>query len=128
MSTPEEPSSRVSNVPRAACARQRVVGIDLSVERPCDEAQVVADAQAAARATHLRFVAAMVGEPDDGAVRAGVDADLRLRFLARRDDVHVTDEAICELLTCIPGRLRWVRMSKLVEFDGVPGFPPLRAS
>jgi hypothetical protein len=103
------------------------LGIDLSVERPCDEGQVVSDAQAAVRATHLRFVAATVDEPDEGAVRAGVGGELRLRFLARRDDVHVTDEAICELLACIPGRLRWVRLAKLEEFDGVPGFPPLPA-
>lgn len=84
----EEPSSQVSNAP---CLRRGVLGSDLSVVRPCDEGQVVADAQAAATTTHLRLVAAMVDEPDEGAVRAGADGDLRLRFLARRAGVHVTD-------------------------------------
>jgi hypothetical protein len=50
----EEPSSRVSNAPRAACQCRRVLGSDLSMERPCDEGQVVTDAQAATRVTHLR--------------------------------------------------------------------------
>ncbi len=120
----EEPSSRASNAPRAACLRRRVLGSDLSVMRPCGDGQVVTEAQAATRATHLRFVAAMVGEPNDGAVRAGADGDLRLRFLARRAGVHVTDEAVCEP----PGVHLWpATMGEVGQVGGVrrrPGLSP----
>ncbi len=125
--TSAQPSAQPSALSRAACRRRRVLGIDLWVERVRDEEQVVADARSAAMTTHLRLAAASVEELEEGAVRAGEWGDLRLRFLARRDDVHVTDEAICELLGRIPPRLRWVSLVKLEEFDGCPSFAALPA-
>ena len=52
---------------------------------------------------------------------------LRLRFVSRLDDVHLTDEAICELIACMPGNLRWVRLDKLEEIDGEAAFLALPA-
>jgi hypothetical protein len=120
----QEPSSRVSKAP---CPRRGMLGSDLPAVRPYDEGQVAADAQAVATTTHLCVVAAMVDEPDEGAVRAGADGDRRLRFLARRAGGHVTDETLGELSVCIPARLRWASLAKLEEFDPVPGFPLLPA-
>jgi hypothetical protein len=51
-------------------------------------------------------------------------AELQLRFVARRDDVHLTDEAICELLDQLAGRIRWSQLVKLEEFDGVSVLEP----
>ena len=85
-------------------------------------------ARCAATATHLRLAAVLEECRDEGARDGGdEDGELRLRFLARRDDVHVTDEAIWELLCRLSGRLRWSRLAKLEEFDGVPSFAPLPA-
>ena len=120
------PSVQLISTARAIC-RRRVVGIDLCLERPYDEGQTLAIARSAASATHLRLVAAMAEEPDERVVRAGTDGGLRLRFIARSEDVHVADEAICELLTSLPGALRWSRLAKLEEFDGIPDFSPLPA-
>lgn len=85
-------------------------------------------ARSAATATHLRLAAVLEEHRDEGTPEDGnEDGVLRLRFLARRDEVHVTDEAIWELLVRLPGRLRWSRLTKLEEFDGVPSFAPLPA-
>ncbi|MHB1784014.1 MAG: hypothetical protein ACYCTE_15265 [Acidimicrobiales bacterium] len=121
------PSTQLSATARPACRRRRVVGIDLWVERSCGEGQPLTVARSAARATHLRLVAALKEGLDETACSAGEDDVLRLRFAARRDDVHVTDEAIWELLTRLPASLRWSRLAKLEEFDAIPDFPPLPA-
>ena len=83
-------------------------------------------ARCAATATHLRLVAVLERHRDEEASQDDDDV-LRLRFLARRDDVHVTDEAIWELLARLPGGLRWSRLAKLEEFDGIPSVAPLPA-
>jgi hypothetical protein len=124
----EEPISRLSASPRARCRRERVVGVDLWTDCSPGWHEVVAMARRAATATHLRLATVLeechgdMGPQDDGGL--GV---LRVRFLARRDDVHVTDEAIWELLSRLSGCLRWSRLAKLEEFDGVPNFAPLPA-
>ena len=123
----EEPRTDPGAPPRVACRRRRVLGVDLWVEPPGEEAQAIADVGSAARATHLRLVGALEGELHEGPLRGDERATLRLRFLARRDDVHVTDEAICELLACLPARLRWTLLAKLDELDGIPDFTPLPA-
>ncbi|MHB1503790.1 MAG: hypothetical protein ACYCTL_02550 [Acidimicrobiales bacterium] len=105
--------------------RRRVVGIDLFAEHPLGIDQVVAEARARSVETHLRLVAAFDQTGSAPVVSGNEDAALRLRFLARQDDVHVTDEAICELLARLSGRLRWSQLSKLEEFDGIPAFVPL---
>ncbi len=85
-------------------------------------------ARCAATATHLRLATVMEVHRDEGEPEGdNEDGVLRLRFLARRDDVHVTDEAIWELLVRLPGGLRWSRLAKLEEFDGIPNFVPLPA-
>ena len=117
------PSTQLSASTRAACRRRRVVGIDLWMERPRGEGQALAMARSAASATHLRLVAALEEGLDETAFRAREDDALQLRFAARRDDVHMTDEAIWELLTRLPASLRWSRLAQLEEFEGIPAFP-----
>lgn len=84
-------------------------------------------ARRAATATHLRLAAALEEPRGEEESRNDEHGELQLRFLARRDDVHVTDEAIWELLAQLPGRLWWSRLVKLEEFDGMPSFAPLPA-
>lgn len=104
--------------------RRRVIGVDLRAECPVGADRVVAEGRSGATGTHLWLSA--FGTPDAGGAAGGDGrARLRLRFVARRDDVHVTDEAICELLAGLAGRLRWSELTKLEEFDGVPTFVPL---
>ncbi|MHB8191350.1 MAG: hypothetical protein ACYDHP_13215 [Ferrimicrobium sp.] len=100
---------------RMQCQRRRVIGFDVWAESPLGDERLVARARDGAIGTHLRLVAA-VDEADVG---------VRLRFAARQDDVHVTDEAICELLSRLTSRLRWSELVKLEEFDGVPAFVSL---
>ena len=121
-------SSRPRTPERPRCQRQRVVGVDLWVDCPSGWKQAVAVARCAATATHLRLAAVLEEHRYEGALDGGnEDGQLRLRFLARRDDVHVTDEAFWELLAQLPGEVRWSRLAKLEEFDGVPSFAPLPA-
>lgn len=106
------------------CRRQRVVGVDLWVHCPAGSGEAMHRARCAAVATHLRLHTAFeehLAEQDDEQIL------LRMRFLARCEEVHLTDEAILELLLRLSGQLRWVRLSKLEEFDGVPNFVPLPA-
>lgn len=85
-------------------------------------------AHRAAAGTHLRLAAVSEERRDETAPEDdNNDFVLRVRFVARRDDVHLTDEAIWELLSGLSGRLRWSRLAKLEELDGVPNFAPLPA-
>ncbi len=105
--------------------RRRVIGVDVWAEYPLGDQHLTAQARAGAMGTHLFLVAAVTGS-DSGVTRHGDgEAALRLRFVARQDDVHLTDEAICELLARLALRLRWSKLAKLEEFDGVPAFAPL---
>ncbi len=110
----------------STCQRRRVVGVDVRAERPVEGAvgdqEVVSKARIAAANTHLRLVAAVDARPDGSAVR---DSDLLLRFVARRDDVHVTDDAIWELLAALSKPFRWSQLVKLEEFDGMASFDAL---
>ena len=121
-------SSRPRTRARAGCRRQRVVGVDLWADYPSGWHEVVTTARCAAAATHLRLATVLEERSGDGELEdANEDGVFRVRFVARRDDVHVTDEAIWELLSRLSGRLRWSRLAKLEEFDGVPSFAPLPA-
>ena len=115
-----------SKVPVGRTAhRRRVIGIDVWAEYPLGDQHLIAQARSGAMGTHL-FLAAAVTASDSGVTTHGDgDAELKLRFVARQDDVHVTDEAICELLERLALRLRWSKLTKLEEFDGVPAFAPL---
>ncbi len=121
-------SSQCCTPARPGWRRQRVVGVDLWADCPSGGQQVIDMARCAATATHLRLATVMEVHRDEGEPEGdNEDGVLRLRFLARRDDVHVTDEAIWELLVRLPGGLRWSRLAKLEEFDGIPNFVPLPA-
>lgn len=104
--------------------RRRVVGVDLWAECPQGADAVVAEGLSGATGTHLRLSAFTISDTGE-ATKSDEIAELGLRFVARRDDVHVTDEAICELLAKLSGRLRWSKLSKLEEFDGVAAFAAL---
>jgi len=119
--SPTEPKAMPSQV---ECRRRRVVGVDMWIEAPLDSEQVVYQARAAAIYTHLRLAAVFNGI-GRGSARENEDARLRLRFLARQEDVHITDEAIFELVGRLSTRLRWSDLVKLEEFDGIPAFVPL---
>lgn len=111
--------------PAATCRRRRVLGVDLWAERPSGADQMLVEARSGANDTYFRLVAALEAEDSDGSAWESVRKEMRLRFVARQDDVHVTDEAICELLSRLSGKLRWSRLAKLEEFDGIPAFIPL---
>ncbi|MHB1516963.1 MAG: hypothetical protein ACYCVN_11905 [Acidimicrobiales bacterium] len=102
----------------------RVIGVDLWAECPAGADRAVAQGRSVAERTHLKLTAFSAPEAG-GAVAGDERARLWLRFVAREDDVYVTDEAICELLTGLAGRLRWSRLTKLEELDGAPAFAPL---
>ena len=103
--------------------RRRVIGVDVLAEYPLGYKQLIDQARSGAMGTHLRLVAGI----DETDVKDGSEGNeyFRLRFLARRDDVHVTDDAIFELLAQLTVRLRWSELIKLEEFDGVPAFVAL---
>ena len=86
-------------------------------------------ARYAATTTHLRLAAVLEERRDEGASDGGDGerGQFHLRFVARCDDVHLTDEAIWELLDRLPSGLWWSRLSKLEEFDGIPSFALLPA-
>ena len=107
------------------CLRRRVIGVDMWAEYPLGSEQVVAQARLAATNTCLRLAAAFDGVDPKATTQGNNHVGMQLRFIARRDDVHVTDEAICELLNQLAGRMRWSGLVKLEEFDGVPAFAPL---
>ena len=107
------------------CLRRRVIGVDMWAECPLGSEQAVAQARLGAMNTYLRLVAAVDEADSAGTDQGSNHAGMQLRFVAHRDDVHVTDEAICELLNQLADRLRWSKLVKLEEFDGVPAFAPL---
>ncbi|MHB1712311.1 MAG: hypothetical protein ACYCV7_13070 [Acidimicrobiales bacterium] len=105
-------------------ARRRVIGVDLWAECQAGADRAVAQGRSVAARTHLRLSA--FGDPGACSAVAGDErARLWLRFVAREDDVYVTDEAICDLLAGLAGRLRWSKLVKLEELDGAPVFVPL---
>ncbi|MDA8271462.1 MAG: hypothetical protein M0Z39_08665 [Actinomycetota bacterium] len=53
------------------------------------------------------------------------DGTMRLRFKVRDEETHATDEAIIEALLELSPHLFWLRISKLVEVDGIPTYVPL---
>ncbi|MCL4313843.1 MAG: hypothetical protein M1131_06900 [Actinobacteria bacterium] len=120
--TPGDPKILSSST---KCKRRRVVGVDIWVESPLDSEQVIYRAHEAASCTHLRLTAAFNGTETNGSARGNEFARLRLRFLARQDDVHLTDEAIFELMNRLSTQIRWSDLVKLEEFDGIPDFVPL---
>lgn len=102
----------------------RVIGVDLWAECPAGTDRAVAQGRSVAERTHLKLSA--FSAPEAGGTVTGDERfRLWLRFVAREDDVYVTDEAICELLTGLAGRLRWSKLTKLEELDGAPAFVPL---
>ena len=110
---------------RAACVRRRVIGVDIWAKCPLGSEQVVTNARSAATNTYLRLVDTVNETGLTGNIQNNTLAQLKLRFLARRDDVHVTDDAIWELLNELAGQIEWSKLVKLEEFDGVPAFAPL---
>lgn len=126
MSEGERPGSRTRTRTWAGCRPQRAVGVGLWAGRPCGWEQGVPIARCVATVTHLRLAAALEERQGEEAPRGGEHGKLRLRFLARRDDGHVTGEAIREPLTQLCA-WRWSALTKLEEFDGVPSFAQLPA-
>ena len=110
---------------RPESARRRVVGVDIWVECPSGSDHAIDQARKSAAGTHLRLVAALEGTGIRGISRSNEHAVLRLRFVARQDDSHITDEAVFELLARLPMQLHWSDLVKLEEFDGVPAYAPL---
>ncbi len=110
---------------RLGFVRRRVVGMDVWVECPNGMNHAIDQARESTSGTHLRLVAALEGAGIRGASRSNEHAVLRLRFVARQDDSHITDEAVFELLARLPMQLHWSDLVKLEEFDGVPAYAPL---
>ena len=103
--------------------RRRVAGVDLWTK--CLEgADVVVEGLSSAAGTHLRL-STFVTSDTGGATRRDEVAELWLRFVTRRDDVHATGKAVSELLAKLPGRRRWAKLSELEEFGGVTAFVAL---
>ena len=102
---------------RATGRRRRTVGFDLwaapRTGRPLDPPTV----QAKVRSTHLRLT--NVHRPDEA------EGAVRLRFLARDEDAHITDAAIGEVLHALGESLAWSRLEKLDELDHIPDYLPL---
>jgi hypothetical protein len=121
---------QLTGAPALGCRRQRVVGIDLWVHAGSPLDLLLSLVRQAASSTHLRL-AGVLEEPAEGGGENGLGpqepAGVRLRFLARLEDTHLTDQAIWELVEKLPPGLRWWRLLKLEEFDGVPDFVPLPA-
>jgi hypothetical protein len=117
-----EPAVAVLHPVRSS-RRRRVVGVDVWVEAP-DGADAALDAvRAASLTTHLRLAAAV---DEHGEPAAGPSAGaLRMRFVGRDPEGHLTDPAIAELLLALGRTLRWSDVRKLEEFDGVPHYVPL---
>ncbi|WP_276961679.1 MULTISPECIES: hypothetical protein [Ferrimicrobium] len=103
---------------RAKCQRRRVVGLDVWVEARSNAQDIVALTQLAVIQTHLRFI----GTLDGGGGR------VRLRFMARDEEVHLTDGALVELVNKLADRLMWTGLTKLEEYDCVPAFAPFPLS
>ncbi|MCL4448724.1 MAG: hypothetical protein M1483_07125 [Actinobacteria bacterium] len=122
--------------------RRRVIGVDIRAEHPfkpdghsgystAEYEQIVDQARLRSMRTHLRLVATFDAtnmpeerETADGLGTTDKRAGLWLRFVARRDDVHITDKAIYELLDSMPDQLHWSELIKLEEFDAVAAFTP----
>ena len=105
--------------------RRRVVGFDLFVESALPPAALGATLNAATTGRPIRLK--MISNrgtlvwPATGGATDTVD-HWRCRFVARDDDVHVTDREITSFLDLIGGDLRWMHVEKLQEFDGEPGW------
>jgi hypothetical protein len=54
-----------------------------------------------------------------------VEHRYRARIVADRDDVHVTDEAIAEVLAALAPLGLWSLVRNLQEFDSTPAYPPI---
>lgn len=122
-----EPAALWSDNPRTLelprSRRRRVVGADVWIEAPHGADAALDAARDAAFGTHLRLSAAVdgAGEPASGTTPTVV----RVRFVGRDAEGHLTDAAIAELLLGLGHRLRWSGVSKLEEFDGIPDYVPL---
>lgn len=103
------------------------MGVDVWIAAKREASRDIDLARLAACETHLRLSGALSEFGDEDALAGGGPEMLRLRFVSRLDDVHLTDEAICELIACMPGNLRWVRLDKLEEIDGEAAFLALPA-
>ena len=122
-----EPTSLWSAHPRTAelprARRRRVVGVDVWIEAPSGADAALDAAREAAFDTHLRLSAAVDGDGDPAS--GTTPTVVRVRFVGRDPEGHLTDAAIAELLLGLGHRLRWSEVSKLEEFDGIPDFVPL---
>lgn len=113
------------HVARSRIARSRVVGVDVFVESTREPAHIASSLVGAALDSPMRLK--MISNrgtqvwPPNGASTYCVD-HFRCRFVARDDDAHVTDEAIGALLARVGGRIAWMHVEKLNEFDGVAGY------
>lgn len=105
--------------------RRRVVGFDVFVESALPPAAIAATLNAAAngRPVRLKMISNRGTQvwPATGGATDTVD-HWRCRFVARDEDVHVTDGEITSFLDLIGGDLRWMHVEKLQEFDGEPGW------
>jgi len=112
-------------VPSGSC-RRRVIGVDAWLEVwPASERVPRPELHAALAHTDYRLV-------DVAVVTSGLDAPndrrLRARVAARRDDAHLTDSAVAEVLTALAAVGHWTLVRKLEEFDAIPAFPPIASS
>lgn len=102
------------------CLRRGVLGSDLSVVRPYDHRQLVADVHALATTTHLCVVAASVDEPAKGRYASEQITLCDCGCSPGAPACTWLKKPIAISLACIPGRLR---LASLEKFDSVPGFP-----
>jgi len=99
---------------------RRVVGIDVWCEaRPTAAAVLAIDLRRALLRTHCRLRALT---PDPEGLNEADPPRVRGRIVADRDDVHVTDTGIADVLEALSHRSL---VRKLEEFDGIPGYPPI---
>lgn len=110
---------------RRRLQRRRVVGVDVFVETTRTPDEVASSLVGAALGSplHLKMISNRGTQvwPYNGATTYCVD-HYRCRFIARAEDVHVTDAAIQDLLAQISARLTWMHVEKLNELDGEAGY------
>ncbi|MCS7081380.1 MAG: NADP-dependent isocitrate dehydrogenase [Bacteroidetes bacterium] len=118
---PQVPADPVSVRPRT----RRVVGVDVFVETELLPEPLGQLLEQVLEGSPFRLK--MISNrgtkvyPPTGAITDVVD-HYRCRFLLRDGSQEVTDSQILELLGRIGGRLRWMHLEKLQEFDGSPAF------
>lgn len=121
------PVDSVKPIVNEKCLWRRVIGADMWVRDQRGTEQALLQAPSGESDTDLPQVAALAGTYSKEASRRNKLAGPQLRFLARRNDVHLMDEAIVELVGYLVGRMRWSELVKLEELDCAQAFTEIHS-